>query len=39
LAWGFGPTGQKPALTGLDVIVSNTGRIRALYTFLDPAER
>jgi hypothetical protein len=39
LAWGFGPTGKKPAVTGLDVIVSNCGRIRALYTFLDPAER
>jgi hypothetical protein len=38
LAWGFGPTGKKPTVTGLDVIVSNAGRIRALYTFLDPAE-
>jgi hypothetical protein len=38
LAWGFGPTGEKPAITGLDVIVSNAGKIRALYTFLDPAE-
>jgi len=39
LAWDFGLTGEKPAVTGLDVIVSNAGRIRALYTFLDPVER
>jgi hypothetical protein len=39
LAWGFGLPGEKPTVTGLDVIVSNAGRIRALYTFLDPAER
>jgi hypothetical protein len=39
LAWGFGPAGEKPAVTGLDVIVSNAGKIEALYTFLDPAQR
>jgi hypothetical protein len=38
LAWGFGLKGKKPAVTGLDVIVSNAGRIRALYTFIDAAE-
>jgi len=37
LAWGFGPEGRKPAVTGLDVIVSKCGKIKALYTFLDPA--
>jgi hypothetical protein len=37
LAWGFGLTGKKPAVTGLDVIVSKTSKIQALYTFLDPA--
>jgi hypothetical protein len=37
LAWGFGPAGKKPAVTGLDVIVSKAGKIKALYTFLDPA--
>jgi hypothetical protein len=39
LAWGFGPAGKRPAVTGLDVIVSKAGKIEALYTFLDPAER
>ena len=37
LAWGFGPADKKPAVTGLDVIVSEAGKIKALYTFLDPA--
>ena len=36
LEWGFGPAGKKPAVTGLDVIVSKAGKIEALYTFLDP---
>jgi hypothetical protein len=39
LAWGFGPAGKKPAVTGLDVIVSKAGKIEALYTFLDPGQR
>jgi hypothetical protein len=39
LAWGFGPARKKPAVTGLDVIVSKAGKIAALYTFLDSAER
>jgi hypothetical protein len=39
LAWGFGPAGKKPAVTGLDVIVSKASKIEALYTFLDPAQR
>ena len=38
LAWGFGPAGMEPAVTGLDVIVSKAGKIEALYTFLDAAK-
>jgi hypothetical protein len=37
LAWGFGPPDSAPAVTGLDVIVTAEGKIKALYTFLDPA--
>jgi len=37
LAWGFGPAGKTPVVTGLDVIVSKAGKIEALYTFIDPA--
>jgi hypothetical protein len=36
LAWGFGPAGEAPSITGLDFIVVRAGRIAALYTFLDP---
>ena len=36
---GFGRAGEKPAITGLDVIVSRAGKIEALYTFLDPAQK
>ena len=39
LGWGFGLAGKTPAVTGLDVIVSKAGKIQALYTFLDPAQR
>jgi hypothetical protein len=39
LTWGFGRAGEKPAVTGLDVIISRAGKIEALYTFLDPADR
>ncbi|WP_035347297.1 nuclear transport factor 2 family protein [Edaphobacter aggregans] len=35
LGWGFGPAGQEPAVTGLDVVVVAGERITALYTFLD----
>jgi hypothetical protein len=34
---GFGIPGESPAITGLDVIVVKSGRIAALYTFLDAA--
>jgi hypothetical protein len=39
LAWGFGPAGERPAVTGLDVVVSKAGKIEGLYTFLDPVQR
>jgi hypothetical protein len=39
LVRGFGPAGNRPVVTGLDVIVSKAGKIETLYTFLDPAER
>jgi len=35
LAWGHGPAGGAPQLTGLDVALVREGRIAALYTFLD----
>jgi hypothetical protein len=35
LAWGSGPRGEKPAYTGLDVIIARGGKIAALYVFLD----
>jgi len=39
LTWACGLAGEKPAVTGLDAIVSRAWKIEALYTFLDPAER
>jgi len=39
LAWGFGPPGATPVVSGLDVIVSKGGKIEALYTFLDPRKK
>src|SRR5437660_1418372 len=35
LAWGSGPRGERPAYTGLDVIIVRDGKIAALYVFLD----
>lgn len=35
LAWRFGPRGEAPRVTGLDVIQVRDGRIAALYAFLD----
>ena len=35
LAWGFGPPGHRPAVTGLDVIVVADGLIKTLYTFIN----
>jgi|SRR5580704_1362108 hypothetical protein len=34
-AWGHGPAGQPPTVTGLDVIIAQHGRIVALYAFID----
>jgi hypothetical protein len=36
LAWGHGPAGEPPKVTGLDVISVREGRIATLYTFVDP---
>ena len=35
LAWGHGPVGEPPKVTGLDVITVRDGRIVALYAFID----
>ena len=34
--WFFGLPGEPPKISGLDVVVLSNGKIRALYTFLDP---
>ena len=39
MTWGFGLAQRTPTVTGLDVIVSMGGKIKALYTFLDRAPR
>jgi hypothetical protein len=35
LAWAFGPAGDPQRITGLDIAVVGSGRITALYTFLN----
>jgi hypothetical protein len=35
LAWGHGPAGEPPKITGLDVITVHDGRIASLFTFID----
>lgn len=35
LAWGHGPVGEPPKVTGLDVVSVRDGRIVALYAFID----
>jgi hypothetical protein len=35
LAWGHGPVGEAPKVTGPDVITVRDGRIAALYAFID----
>jgi hypothetical protein len=35
LAWGHGPVGEPPKVTGLDVVTVRDGRIAALYAFID----
>jgi hypothetical protein len=39
LAWASGPPEMPRAVTGMDIIVVQDGRIAALYTFLDPTPR
>jgi SnoaL-like domain len=34
-AWGHGPVGEPPQITGLDVVIVEEGRIAALYAFVD----
>jgi hypothetical protein len=36
LAWHFGPEGQSPVASGLDISIVENGRIAKLYTLLDP---
>jgi SnoaL-like domain len=35
LAWGHGPVGEPPKVTGLDVVTVRGGRIVALSAFID----
>src|SRR5579859_6043355 len=39
LDWGFGPAGEKPIITGIDVLVMKRDKIGDLYTFLDPPKK
>jgi SnoaL-like domain len=34
-AWGHGPIGEPPKVTGLDVVTIRDGRIVVLYAFID----
>jgi hypothetical protein len=34
-AWGHGPAGESPKITGEDVITVRDGRIASLYAFID----
>jgi hypothetical protein len=38
-AWGHGPVGKPPKVTGVDVVTVRDGRIAALYAFIDPPVR
>ena len=35
LAWGFGPPGAEPVITGIDVLVMKGDKIGAVYVFRD----
>jgi hypothetical protein len=35
MSWGYGPQGEPPKVTGLDVVVIRESKIAAMYTFLD----
>ncbi|KAF3923823.1 hypothetical protein ABW21_db0203001 [Orbilia brochopaga] len=37
LKWGYGKPGQKPEVTGLDVLSVKEGKVERLYTFIDTA--
>ncbi|KAJ6261697.1 hypothetical protein Dda_2495 [Drechslerella dactyloides] len=37
LKWGYGKPGEKPEVTGLDVVSVREGKVERLYTFLDSA--
>lgn len=35
LAWGYGPEGNRTAVTGVDIAVTRDGKILELYAFID----
>jgi hypothetical protein len=35
VTWHFGPPGAPPIVTGTDIAITDDGRIRALYTFIE----
>src|SRR5258708_10559400 len=35
LTWHLGPSGEPAAATGTDIAITDGGRIRALYTFIE----
>ncbi|MGF6604217.1 hypothetical protein P3T23_008972 [Paraburkholderia sp. GAS448] len=35
LAWGFGPEGNRTAVTGVDIAVTRDGKLLELYAFID----
>jgi hypothetical protein len=35
LAWGYGPEGNRTAVTGVDIAVTRDGKLQALYVFID----
>jgi hypothetical protein len=36
LRWQVGPVGAPPVVSGMDVAMFANGRIRAMYTFIEP---
>lgn len=36
IAWGFGPAGAPPVVTGVDVAEATAGKLRLLFAFIDP---
>ena len=39
LDWAFGPAGEPPVVTGIDVLVLKDDKIGVMYTFLDPPKK